>query len=101
MNCAGKPPTPDGRAIWRRLLPVWVALMALLAVTLTSAYLPLGGMNAGVALCIAAMKCLLIALFFMQLRRPDPLLRLAAGAATLWIAFLFALTFADLLTRAR
>ncbi len=38
-------------------------------------------------------------MFFMQLRRPDPLLRLAAATALLFLAFLFSLTFSDLLTR--
>ncbi|MBV8573866.1 MAG: hypothetical protein JOZ58_02345, partial [Acetobacteraceae bacterium] len=42
---------------------------------------------------------LLVALFFMNLRRPDPLLRLAGSAGLLWLFFMFTLTFADVLTR--
>jgi cytochrome c oxidase subunit IV len=91
---------PHGaHAIWRALLPVWAALMALLAATLTLAYIPLHGWNFAVSLSIAALKALLVALFFMNLRRPDPLLRLAASAGLLWLFFMFALTFADVLTR--
>ena len=36
----------------------------------------------------------------MKLRDAIPLVRIAACAAMLWLAFLFLLTFADLLTRA-
>ena len=88
-------------AILRGGLRTWAALMALLAATLVLAYVPLGTGNLVVSLGIATAKTLLIALFFMNLRRPDPLLRLAAGASLLWIAFMFALTFADQQTRHR
>ena len=92
---------PQGTgAIWRRTLPVWAGLLALLGATLAGAYLPLGRLNLVLALGIAAAKAALVLLFFMQLRRPDPLLRLAASAALVFMAFLFTLTFADVLTRA-
>ncbi len=87
-------------AIWRRILPVWVGLMALLAATVFCAYLPLGRVNLMLSLAIAAAKGALVVLFFMQLRRPDPLLRLAACAALVFVAFLFSLTYSDVLTRA-
>lgn len=90
----------DGAAIWRRSLPVWAALVGLVAVTLVLAYVPLGHWNTPISLGIGAVKAVLIAVCFMNLRRPDPLLRLAGSASLLWIAFLFALTLADLLTRA-
>jgi hypothetical protein len=53
-----------------------------------------------VSLGIAAAKMLLIGLFFMHLRRPDSLLRLAGGAWLLWICFLVILVFADQVMRA-
>lgn len=87
-------------AIWHRILPVWVGLMALLAGTAAGAYLPLGRFNLVLSLAIAVAKATLVVLFFMQLRRPNPLLRLAASAALVFMAFLFTLTFADVLTRA-
>lgn len=86
-------------AILRRALPVWAALVALALLTFTLAYVPMGRFNLPVSLAIAAAKALLIGLLYMNLRRPDPLLRLAGGASLLWMSFLFALTFADLLTR--
>jgi caa(3)-type oxidase subunit IV len=87
------------RAILRHNLLAWAALIGLLALTCILAYVPMGRGNAVVSLCIAAIKTIIIALIFMQLRRPDPLLRLAACACLLWISFMFALTFADQRTR--
>ncbi|NOG70007.1 oxidase [Roseicella sp. DB1501] len=87
-------------AIWRRLLPVWAALLALLGATLALAYAPLGRFSLVVALGIAVAKALLVVLLFMQLRKPDPLLRLTAFASLLFVAFMLILTFADVLTRA-
>ena len=86
-------------AIWRRTLPVWIALVMLAVTTLGLAYVPLGRWNTPLGFGIAALKAVLIAVFFMNLRRPDPLLRVAGAASMLWIMFLFVLTFADVLTR--
>jgi cytochrome c oxidase subunit 4 len=85
--------------IIRRNLLTWAALVAALALTCTLAYVPMGTGNAVVSLAIATFKTIVIALFFMELRRPDPLLRLTASAALLWIGFMFALTMADQRTR--
>ena len=93
----GIPQTP--RAIWARALAVWAGLAGLLGATLAGAWLPLGRFNLLLALAIAAAKAALVVVFYMQLRRPDPLLRLAATASLVFMAFLFTLSFADLLTR--
>ncbi|MFC0388130.1 cytochrome C oxidase subunit IV family protein [Muricoccus vinaceus] len=61
--------------------------------------MPLGRWNTPASLGIAAAKALLIAYSFMNLRKPDPLLQLACGAALLWVAFMFTLTFVDLASR--
>lgn len=86
-------------AILGRSLAVWLALVALALSSLAMAYVPLGRGNMVVALGISTLKTLLIALFFMRLLRAEGLRRLAAGTCLLWLAFLFALSFADLLTR--
>jgi len=86
--------------IMRRSLLIWAVLVALVMATLVLAYLPFGRWNTPLSLGIAGAKAAVIAIFFMNLRRPDPLLRLAGTASLLWIAFMFALTFADVLTRA-
>ena len=100
MTGLGEDIPKDPRAILRHGLITWAALIALVGATCALAYVPMGKFNGAVSLAIAAMKAIAIALFFMNLRRPDPLLRLAGAASLLWIAFLFALTFADVLTRA-
>jgi cytochrome c oxidase subunit IV len=85
--------------LWRRNLVIWAALLGLLGLTFCAAYLPLGAFNAPVALSIAAVKAGLLGLFFMELSRSDPLLRLAAGAGFLWVALMFMLALSDYLTR--
>ena len=99
MTGLGEDTPRAGGAIIRRNLLTWAALVAALALTCTLAYVPMGSGNAVVSLGIATFKTLVIALFFMELRRPDPLLRLTASAALLWIGFMFALTMADQRTR--
>ena len=78
---------------------VWLALLLLLALTIGSAYIPLGAGNSVLNLAIAALKASLVLLFFMHLRRSSTLVRLTAASALLWLAFMFALTFADYLSR--
>jgi len=50
-------------------------------------------------LSIAAVKAGLIAIFFMHLLRSSVLVRIAAGAGTFWLMFMFTLAAADYLTR--
>jgi cytochrome c oxidase subunit 4 len=83
----------------RRLLWIWLALLVLLAATTASAWIDLGAGNSIANLIIAGAKAALIALFFMHLRRSDATVRLAAGAALLFLFFLAFLTFDDYLTR--
>ncbi len=86
--------------IWRSTIPVWLALMVLLTATLVLAYVPMGEFNTVCAIGIAVLKALVVALFFMHLKRPDPLLRLTGAATLIWLFFMFSLTFADTLERA-
>lgn len=79
---------------------VWVALIVLLLLTFGSSYLKLGVMNGVINLCIAAAKTLLVALFFMHLRRASAMLRIAAVTALLTLALLFGLSGTDYSTRA-
>ncbi len=86
-------------AIWRSTIPVWLALLALLSLTLMLAYVPMGSFNTPAAVGIACLKTALVVVFFMHLRRPVPLLRLTGMATLLWLFFMFALTLADILER--
>ena len=78
---------------------VWVGLLVLLALTLGSAYLPLGWMNGVVNLAIAVAKALLVMIFFMHLRSSHYVLRLAAAAGFFWLAILIGLSLSDFLAR--
>jgi cytochrome c oxidase subunit 4 len=83
-----------------KLLLVWLGLLVLLALTTASSYVHLGVGNTLLNFVIAAIKLALIAVFFMHLGRAEAAVRLAAGAALLFLFFLVFLSFADFLTRA-
>jgi cytochrome c oxidase subunit IV len=90
---------PSTAAVWRRILPVWLGLMALLAVGCALAYAPLGGWGAAVSFGIAATQAALVGLLFMRLIEAPALVRLTAACGLFWSAILFTLTFADVLSR--
>jgi cytochrome c oxidase subunit 4 len=86
-------------SIWLMPSLVWIALMMLLTLTVTAAYLPLHSFKTPIAMTIAASKAALIMIFFMNLRSSRALVRLAAVAGLMWLILMFALTGADYLTR--
>jgi cytochrome c oxidase subunit 4 len=88
-------------SIWRTSLLVWGALMLLVLLTLSLAYVPLGRFNLPVGLLIAGAKAVLIGVVFMELRVARSFIRLAAVTAFLFIAVMYLLTFNDLITRNR
>jgi caa(3)-type oxidase subunit IV len=83
----------------KALLTVWISLLVLLALTTASAYVPLGIGNSLANMAIATIKVGLVAIFFMRLRKSDNAVRLAAGAALLFLFFLAFLSFGDFVTR--
>jgi cytochrome c oxidase subunit 4 len=93
--------TPRESALRVWFIPgiVWLALLLLLALTVGTAYVPLGIFNTVMNMTIAAIKVALVLLFFMKLRSASALLRLAALAGLFWLAFMFVLTAGDYLTR--
>jgi cytochrome c oxidase subunit 4 len=78
---------------------VYVALLSLLALTIVVDQFALGVFNTVIAISIAAIKMLLIMLFFMHVRSSGRLIWIAAGAAFFWLSILFGLTLTDYLTR--
>ncbi|MGE7418772.1 cytochrome C oxidase subunit IV family protein [Methylobacterium tarhaniae] len=93
-------PDPEGPGIlWRRNLPVWVVLMALLALSTWAAYWPYGRIDTGIGFGIAGAKTALVALVFMQLKHASGLVRIVAACGLFWAAILFTLTLADVLSR--
>jgi cytochrome c oxidase subunit 4 len=91
-------PAQRRHVLWQPIA-LWVALMLLLGATVAYAYLPHAPAKTAAGLAIAAAKALLIALFFMQLRKATWLVRLAALTGVTWVSFLYVITFADYLTR--
>jgi cytochrome c oxidase subunit 4 len=77
----------------------FVALLLLLGLTVEAARHDLGRWNFIVAVAIATVKALLIVLYFMHVRHSPPLTRLVVAAGIVWLAIMFALTFADYSTR--
>ena len=87
------------KAATRPLLFTWVALLALLATTFGAAHLPLGAAAPFVSLAIAAAKAVLVAIFFMGLRRAPALVVIFAVVAVVWLGILFGLSGTDYATR--
>jgi cytochrome c oxidase subunit 4 len=87
---------------WRppfSLVAAWLALLALLALTVTLAYLPLGAFNGIIALTIGSIKAAIVAAFFMELRHRGPRTFIFAGAGLFWLGILLWLGSMDFLTR--
>lgn len=89
------PRPPRHRGYWW----TFAGLLALLAATIVAAYLPLGAAAPFVAYGMAALKTLLVALFFMHLAHRGGVTRLFAFGGLVWLAILFTLTFADYFAR--
>jgi cytochrome c oxidase subunit 4 len=78
----------------------FAALIALLALTVTLAYQPLGRLNGPAALLIATTKALLVLLIFMELRHRRGVTVAAAIAGVCWLAVLIWLSSMDFALRA-
>ena len=78
---------------------VWVALLALLALNILVAHLPLGRARTPVNLAVAAVQASLMFAVFMRLNRASALVKLTAAAGLVWLSFLFLIGSADFLTR--
>jgi cytochrome c oxidase subunit 4 len=87
------------RRLWGRNLLIWIALLALLAVSLVLAYIPMGRLTTAISVVIAVAKSTLVVLFFMELASAKSLIRLAAISGLIFLAAMFALTLADVLAR--
>jgi cytochrome c oxidase subunit 4 len=87
---------------WRPPVPLivsWLALLALLALTVTLAYRPLGAFNMVAALAIGTIKAAIVAAVFMELRRRGSQTLIFAAAGLFWLGILLWLGSMDFLTR--
>ncbi len=78
---------------------VFVLLLVLTLVTTLVATVDLGAFNVVAALAIAAVKMMLVALFFMHLRHSGVLTKVVIGGGMLWLGILLVLSLADFTTR--
>ncbi len=78
---------------------VFAALLLLGGLTVETARHDLGRWSFAVAALIAALKALVIALYFMEVRRSSSVTKLVIAAGLLWLAILFSLSLADYWTR--
>jgi cytochrome c oxidase subunit 4 len=83
----------------RAIVLSWLGLLALLGITVLTAYQPLGPFNTVAALTIATIKALLIAAVFMELRDRGGLMLAFASAGFFWLAVMVWLAFSDYATR--
>ena len=85
--------------LWKGPGLIWLLLIALFAISLGSAYLPLGTGNVAINLLIATVMIGLLVVFLMDLRNAKALIRIVAAAGLFWTILMFALTFNDYLSR--
>jgi cytochrome c oxidase subunit 4 len=78
---------------------VFVALLLLLALTVEAARHDLGRWNFVVATSIAAVKAVLIMLYFMHVLHSVQITKLVVCVGFFWLAILFTLSLADYWTR--
>jgi len=78
---------------------VWLALLALLALTIGSAFLSLGWANTPLNLAISVTQAALVMLFSMHLRSAHPLMRIIAVIGFFGIAIMIILSLFDVLSR--
>jgi cytochrome c oxidase subunit 4 len=78
---------------------VTTALFVLLIITVSAAYINLGALNTPVAMLISLSKASLIVLFFMHVRRSNPLIHIFVLVGFFWLAIMLTLSLSDFLTR--
>jgi cytochrome c oxidase subunit IV len=74
---------------------IFVLLLVLLLATVAAAYVPMGPLHFPVAMAFAAIKAVLIVLFFMHALHGHRLALVICVASLLWLAIMMALTLSD------
>ncbi|HMD32786.1 MAG TPA: cytochrome C oxidase subunit IV family protein [Candidatus Acidoferrales bacterium] len=83
----------------RIYIGVFLALLALTALTTGVAFIDLGPLNTAAALAIAGVKMLLVVLFFMHARYSSSLVKIVILAGFFWLALLLSFTLTDVESR--
>lgn len=82
-----------------RYLFIFAALMVLLVLTISMAYVDLGPFNIIVAIVIAIIKATLVILYFMHVRYSSRVTWVFVSAGFFWLIIMFTLTMSDIVTR--
>jgi cytochrome c oxidase subunit 4 len=86
----------------RVYITIFLVLLVGTALTVWAAFVDFPyGLNTVIAMTIAVTKATFVVLYFMHVRYSARLVWVIVGSALLWMAILFAFTFADYLTRGR
>jgi cytochrome c oxidase subunit IV len=85
--------------VQKRVAIVWLALLALLALTVAASFVVTAAASAVVSFGVAAAKAVLIFWFFMRLRTEKGLVRVFAVGAIAWLGILLVMVSLDLATR--
>ncbi len=81
-------------------LTIVCCLLVLTATTVAASYVEMGVFNPIVALAIAALKMILVVLFFMHVKYSTKLTKLTVGAGVFTFLVLVGMTLTDYMTRA-
>jgi cytochrome c oxidase subunit IV len=76
-----------------------VALLSLLALTVGTSFIRMGGWNLVTNLVIAGAKACIVLVWFMRIGRSGVSTRFAAAAGVAWLMLLFGLALTDFLWR--
>ncbi len=83
----------------KTFVSIWIALLIFTGTTVAVAYLNLGAFSVVVALCIATIKSLLVALFFMEARYSPAVTKIVMVAGLLWLSIMLLLSLTDFASR--
>lgn len=89
----------DARRLWLKAAAVWIPLCIVLAATVAGAFLAPDAVKLPLALGLGAVKAALGVVIFMELFESRAATRIAPLVGALFVALLFALSFADETTR--
>jgi cytochrome c oxidase subunit 4 len=78
---------------------IFAALIVLLVLTISMAYIDLGPFNIFVAITIAIIKAVLVILYFMHVRYNNRVTWVFVSAGFFWLLIMFTLTMSDIVTR--
>jgi cytochrome c oxidase subunit 4 len=91
---------PSGAQMKSGLLPIYFALIGLLALTAALSFIPMNNtVGIAVSIAIAIAKAALVIWFFMDVRESSAKIRFMTTVGFIWLILMIAITFGDYLSR--